>query len=791
MKRALIVLAMLGLLPPTFAQEDDQVDGELVFGPQYLADSDNRDSRKFEEYRDVPNGFVVELFDLHWSPTEKGFFDLFVRDVSQQDQKIVLQAGRQDLWSASVHWFENPREWTDQAFQLFANSSPGTFTLEDSFQSAVRAAPNSADANGDLEWDPGTKGFIIKNGIAQGAQPVLVHHHREDGGAMFQYTPNRNWIFSLQANRERRAGTFPQTLGMYFSLAPAEVAAPMDFKTDSLAWTGEYATRGWNAGIRVTHTGFSTEYDSLRWDNQLFLVDEPVNANTANPGRMQMSQAVDFDSDQVALFGGIDLLANTRVDISASTGRTTQDAPFLPMTINTLLDPAPLPAGNYDGEHRTSAARFFVSSRPTRSFRWNAWFRAYEMKNRSPELTFTDYVQTDFQFPLCGNVNVCDANGDGIANDRIARRSLPYDYGRQSTGALVGWSPLLWFQAALSYEREGLDRDFSAVTDSDEDIWKLLLDFDVTQWLSARATVRYQDRQADHYDAHYFEHSFPIGEAAEAAFNEGSRRYYWTDRERQSYSLMLDVTPTEKLSLYAEAVYTDDEYTDPNTGLAIGQSFTVTEDRDFNGVPETYDILLAGRTEDRSTSYSVGFAFMPSPRVNIYGDYTWDTWEYGMETRFRTVTAGVGTDNPLDNWGSDVDDGYDTATFGFDLQLREEHTLWVALDAVWSRGTGDIETHFVPGGNPSGDTTLTQFPRLDTKLSILQASLHHQIRPNLGYALRYWFESWKEENFASDFNQPYMGDPDNDPGSAQAIFLGLDFKNYTNHFLSLVLNYRF
>jgi hypothetical protein len=70
---------------------------------------------------------------------------------------------------------------------------------------------------------------------------------------------------------------------MYFQHAPAEVAAPLDFKTDSLAWVGEYATRGWNAGMRVTHTGFSTGYDSLRWDNQMFLVDEPVNANAANP----------------------------------------------------------------------------------------------------------------------------------------------------------------------------------------------------------------------------------------------------------------------------------------------------------------------------------------------------------------------------------------------------------------------------------------------------------------------------------------------------------------------------
>src|SRR5215470_15327950 len=166
MKRALVLVALLCLAAPAAAQEaaqeKDEVAGEVVFGPQYLADTDNPDSKKFEEYRDVPNGLVLELFDFHWRPNEKNFFDLTVRDVSQRDQKIVFDFGRHDLWRGNVHWFENPREWTDQARQLHAYSAPGTFTLEDSFQAAVRAAPNSVDADADQEWDPGTKGFLIK-----------------------------------------------------------------------------------------------------------------------------------------------------------------------------------------------------------------------------------------------------------------------------------------------------------------------------------------------------------------------------------------------------------------------------------------------------------------------------------------------------------------------------------------------------------------------------------------------------------------------------------------------------
>src|SRR5262249_12148071 len=153
------------------------------------------------------------------------------------------------LWRGTVRWSENPREWTDQATQIWAELNPRIFTLEDSFQAAVRAAPNSVDADADGQWDPGTKGFIIKNGIAQGGHEVEVGHQRKVGGVAFAYTPTRNWTFSVEGDRERRTGTAPQTLGMYFSQAPGEVAAPLDFKTDLVTGAAEYNARNWNAGV--------------------------------------------------------------------------------------------------------------------------------------------------------------------------------------------------------------------------------------------------------------------------------------------------------------------------------------------------------------------------------------------------------------------------------------------------------------------------------------------------------------------------------------------------------------
>lgn len=611
-------------------------------------------------------------------------------------------------------------------------------------------------------------------------------HERKTGGVGFEFTPSRHWTFSVQADRERRRGTAPQTLGMYFSLAPAEVAAPYDLRTDWVTGMAEFASRRLNVGVQLTASTFDTGFKSLTWDDQLFLNDVAVNPNTANPGRMRMLLGTDNESFRTSVYGGIDLPGRTRIDASVARTETEQDDRFPAMTINTLLSPTPLPDKRLDGEHETTVAQLRLSSRPLKFLRWGAWFRSFELKNESSSLVFPDYVQTDFQIPLCGNANAC-----GATTNRIARRNLPFGFEKRNLGASVGVSPVKWFDGSLSFEREETERDFSAVEQADEDILKLTLDFDVVQTLTLRATLKNQERRADEYHAHYYEESFPIGEPAIAAFNEGTRRFYWTDRDRDTYSFLVDWTPHERVSLYGEASYSDDDYTDPETGRAIGDSFTINEDRNFDGTDETYEILLAGRTQDRTTSYTLGVALSPSRRFNVFADYTWDEWKYGLESRYRNVAAGVGTDNPLDDWGSDTKDEYATATLGFEIGLTPNETWRLRGDGSRSRGTGEIETHFVPGGAPAGDTTLTEFPKLDTTLTLATLALTHSVLPRLDYSLIYWYESWEEDNFASDFNRPYMGDPTNDPASDRSPLLGMDFKDYTNHVVSFLIRYRF
>jgi len=791
----LLLLSLTGLPPLSAADEpekkisDASVEGEILAGPQWYAQEDPNASAKFNEYREVPNGFVLESLLLSWRPSSRRYLELAARDVSQLDQRVGLTVGAQDLWRLRFSWAENPRRWTDHANQLFTHQGQGVFTLNDTLQAAVQAAPASADTTpADGQWDAGTKGALIKSAIATSAPEVAVGWQRETATLGAEFTPTRHWTFSVDAQRERRGGTAPQSLGMYFQLSPAEVAAPLDFRTDDARLGAEYAGRHFNVGARAIASKFETGTDRILWDDQLFLNDVAVNATTANPGQMQLSPWSNNQLFKWEAYGGASFAGHSRINALYSRNTTTQDDPFLPKTVNTLLigSAAPLPATSLDGKYGINLGSVTLSSRPVSWFRTSAWYRDYDYDNRTPSLVFTDYVMTDYQFPLCGNANAC-----GATTNRIQRRNLPFAYEKTNAGASAGFQALKWLDVTGAYDRETLDRNVAAVTSSKEDSLKLALDFDFSDWLTMRLWGRHQERRADKYDAEYFEQSFPIGEANIAAANEGLRKYMWTDRDRDLGTLMVEVSPSPKLSLYAEATYTRDDYFDPNTGKKIGESFTVTEDRNFDGIDETFTLLLAGRIDDKIATYALGGRVTPGGRWSLYADYTWEDREYRMANRYRNVVAGIGTDNPLDDWGSDSRDRYDTANAGFDAELTKDQRWRLNGDYSWSKGTGDIETHFVPGGSASGDTTLTQFPQVKTTLTIAQTTVSYKVRNNLDLAFHYWYEKWHEDNFASDFNRPYMGDPGNDPGSREAVYLGLDFANYTNQILSFLLHYHF
>jgi hypothetical protein len=247
------------------------------------------------------------------------------------------------------------------------------------------------------------------------------------------------------------------------------------------------------------------------------------------------------------------------------------------------------------------------------------------------------------------------------------------------------------------------------------------------------------------------------------------------------------------MSIYGQWDYYDSNYKDPNTGQDIGKSYMIEEDRNGDTIPEEYDILIAGRESDRGNSYSLGLSFDVADTLTLFTDYTWAETEYKMYSRYRTFSGGVATDDPLDNWWSEAEDEYRTFMLGWNWQAKPD-VLVFRGDVTWTEGRGNISTDFIPGGNPSGDTGLTDFPEVKSELTIAKLWLDWSARQNLVFGFGYWFENWDYEDWAQDYMDVYMGAPGQEEGGSGSEFshwLASGFDDYQNHILMLRMSYRF
>lgn len=802
---------MAGAAMPALADDDDRTSGVVEPVIFLFIESDPNDSAKFEQYREVPEGVSLGHFNIEWEQSKDVFGGgMFVEfdavDVAEDDQRIALGFGSRGLWKGELSWMENPRRFGDTAKSLLTHQGDGVFTLDDTLQAAYAAGGAVGPTTGNpwrgqtIEhgvWDPGTKGAILRDAL-DGAPEIEVGYQRKTGSARFDFTPTKAWRISVGAQRETRDGTKPSTQSFGFS-AVTELAAPIDYTTDTLDLGVEYSRKHWVLGAKAMWSDFDTEYDTLTWDN-INRVDDA----SAGPGRGRYSLGTDNEWNQWQLYFGANLPGHTRITAAASHSSARQNDDFLPMTINSVITAGSYPESpeeSLHGEIQNDLLDFRVSSRPIDWLRLKGWYRNYEQDNDTPSLEFDGQVNYDTSIGTTNRVPPISV-GPPRVPAWLMRANLPYGYEKTNFGALAGFAPADWVEFALSWEREDMEREHAPTDDSEQDTWKLSVDFDVSDHLFLRASYQRQDREGTDYHIHYIEESFPNGESVEYGFNEGARKFYMTDREREAWSLMAEISPNSKFSIYAEAQHSSSEYFDAESGKRIGDSYEMMVDQNNDGVDELRDIRLTGRKDNDETSYTLGFSITPNENWQIHVDHTWENLDWNMASRYRpvtnrdidpgptTVNVGFGEDDPLNDWDNEVEDHYKTLTLGFNGKWAEGK--WeVTGDLTVTRATGEMRTTFVDGGNSASDTDLVEFPELDNDFVVATLAFERHLASGWDLGFKYWYEKWTFDDWQSDYNAPYIGNPTMEPGASDWVQLGLDFSDYENHILMLLARYHF
>ena len=148
------------------------------------------------------------------------------------------------------------------------------------------------------------------------------------------------------------------------------------------------------------------------------------------------------------------------------------------------------------------------------------------------------------------------------------------------------------------------------------------------------------------------------------------------------------------------------------------------------------------------------------------------------------------TEDPGDNWYSEMTDRYRTLHASFDATLDDAGFWSLLADLTWSKGDGEIWVTGFPGGSQANADVVTSIPDTDNELTVFTLAVSRKLGDAWEVGLKYWYENWEESDWQFDYFAPWVGDIPN-TGLDDQQFLGRDYFDYENHIVSLMATYKF
>ena len=678
---------------PLYGQEPSDkpvVSGSVEVGFRQLGG--NRDSSKFEEYRDIPSGVFVRYFRFSADDLfRKNFFIHFqTRESLEKDQTYLLDLGVPGKYQFEFRWDQTPHLFTTSAQSLFLQSSPGVFTIADPVQAILQAAATSV---------PRTTTTVVPALFAS-EQPFGVSLRRDTGSVKFVYMPTPDWDVRFQYARERQTGARPFGTTTNAFTNVIELPEPIDYRTHLLQAGTEYSNK--QGGFQASYTGsfFQNQVDELVWDNPFRVTD---GVNNSSRGRLDLYP--DNSAHSLNFAGAFNINDSTRFMASVVPGWMRQNDPFLPFTINTAITGAPsLPATSLDGKKQTLAMNYTVTSSAIPSLGLTARLRSYDYNNNTRSLIFDAYVRTD------GSLQA------------TPRRSLPYQYDRLNFDLSTSWELPKGSSLKLLYEWERFDREHRDIERSNEHTVGFTFDTSPNNWFLFRASYKYSNRVPEEYEPN--EESFPLGDPGLGQFHE-LRKFDQAARRRHRAETLLQITPADALVFSAFYGTTQNDYKDSEYGLL----------KDLN--------------------YNFGFdlTYSPRPEFSIFAEYTRERDKYSQLSRQRSATNdnpnndwASDSRDLIDTWGA----GINASLLENRLIFDGFYGLSVAKGLILTQAEGDPTlAGFVV-------TTATNYPttgnRFHQAYATLKIPLAHQLTPKFEYR----YERYGRADFQIDRIAPFM-----------------------------------
>lgn len=356
----------------------------LLLGHEKVASS------KFEEYRTVPNGPSMPFLNFAGAKGDNRY-SFFAKNVSQKDQRY---SGRANAgWFGVVFDYNSiPHNMGNDAKTIHTETAPGVWSMNATARKALGDAVDAVATTARIY--PFYLELLGPTIAAAEHSTLAALRQRSDVAVNLGKASPFDVTFTY--NRDVKTGYRGASAGDILGVVTSsvDVLEPLDEVTQDFGvrWM-------WNGAKGDVHAALNR---NLYVDNITSLVvDNPFRASdlaytsTAVPGgpaQARFSTAPDNEAIRGAFGGQLKLAKMTRLTADIALGQWTQNAAFLPYTINSaILTPAGLPANSVsslqrqslDGKVDTASYNFTFVTRPAKPLTLRAKYRNYSYKDNS------------------------------------------------------------------------------------------------------------------------------------------------------------------------------------------------------------------------------------------------------------------------------------------------------------------------------------------------------------------------------------------------------------------------
>jgi MtrB/PioB family decaheme-associated outer membrane protein len=798
---------------------------------------------KFNEYRDVRNGFYLRRVDVKFEDVlnTKNYVRLQSQRTLYHDQSYLGTFGEFGKFKIQFRYDEIPHTYSNTTRTLYTAASPGVWVYPALIRQSVQAYQATVPA------PPGTSvQMLINTQVVPQSSFITPAILRKAGAALFSYDLSEAWSLNGSFFRESERGTRP--IGVIMNSSPSasatagygvELPEVLNYFNNLVKFGTEYGKRKW--GIQAAYIGsfFQNDTQQMTWDNPFRFSNETV----ANPLTGRMSLYPDNQAHNFSFAGAADFTKYMRVMASVSPGWLRQNEPFLPYTTNTAINTcgtggaqpctslAVLPAASLSGDKQTLAMNYTLVTTAWKSLQLKAMYRQYDYNNNTPIF------------------NLTPVEGDAAAPG--SEQSTPFGFNRKNLEVSGEWFFAKKSSFKAGYAAEWMDRSHRDVAHSLENSVFTSVDWVPHKDLLVRVSYRHADRKPDVYqDDNSVDPTTGLDVTCAGMTNVSftadqrcSRRFDEAARLRDRGDGLIQYSPTDKLTLSAFGGTLQDNFNRiGGTNSPVALNFLT------GSAATTSPYYLYGVLKDISYNYGFDADYALSTQVTLFAEYSHERYYKRIISRNRTpagtgrtILTCNGCDSANNDWESVTREPVDISTGGADLYLGKKiyFTAYYSLSAtkgnILSRFLGDptiTGTAAAPNPNSfvlTGTNAAVDYPETVNRLHDVAVIFKYKLTENLAPRIEYHYQQWDNRDYQTSPMTQYMGcvsppaggtavpgcttpilnsatSPTpapgatspfypyfvvGDPSAARYLFLGVDQPSYRAHTLMATLEYRF